>query len=747
MTRHGAESDTWHHWDVVLGVGKDLLPVVSRPGDKISPKSDLKTIGKTPSVYNRQRLVIGIPGWADHETTGEEVSLWSGNPDFGMCVVCRRVRGIDIDVEDVSKAEAIVKAVESHLGFMLPLRYRDGVGKCLLAFEMPGNFGKRTIPVEGGVIEILLSRQQFVVEGDHFKADGTPSGTRYEWFGGTPDDIPALTVEAFEALWAMLVERFAVGEPTIARERIEGGADLEGVTDEVALWLPVHWTTYGVQAGKLLTLCPWKADHTSDSGETEAAWLIAGGNGVEQGHFRCMHAHCQGKSDTDFLDAVGYRISGFDVVAEAPRGPRDIPLKNGHDPVALMALQQDIPLPGLKRRKARGDGEGLTSVPVATVTNVVRVLQGGVWLGWDLCYDTFRSEMMISVHGTGEWRPITDGDVTRLRIAFEALSFDPVSKEMVRDAIDQIGEDTQFDTAQLWLESLPPWDGVERVPRFMADYMGCADTEYAKAVGLYMWTGHAGRVMEPGCKADMATILVGNQGAGKTRGVMAIAPHHDFFCEIGFHEKDDDFSRKMRGALVAEVAELRGLNSRDAQTIKAQMSRRFEKWTPKFKEYNTAFPRRLMFWGTSNEDEILADSTGERRWLPIRVEREVDVDAIERDRDQLWAEGLARWRKSGITWREAEKLARSEHGKFKVTDPWMERIERWLHEEDLAGVSPWSGNGFKLEVVAVEVLGLSYAGLGKREEMRIGKILRELGLTRTVQRMDGSPTRLWRPLS
>jgi predicted P-loop ATPase len=70
-----------------------------------------------------------------------------------------------------------------------------------------------------------------------------------------------------------------------------------------------------------------------------------------------------------------------------------------------------------------------------------------------------------------------------------------------------------------------------------------------------MWTALAGRVLEPGVKADMVPILVGPQGCGKSSGVEALSPDPAFFTEISFaREDDDDLARKMRGRLVAEIA-------------------------------------------------------------------------------------------------------------------------------------------------------------------------------------------------
>ncbi|EKM5824266.1 hypothetical protein PU342_004757, partial [Salmonella enterica] len=52
----GATPDEWFHFDLVLGRTDQLLPVVCNPGATISPNSKLKMLGKTPSLYNRDRL-------------------------------------------------------------------------------------------------------------------------------------------------------------------------------------------------------------------------------------------------------------------------------------------------------------------------------------------------------------------------------------------------------------------------------------------------------------------------------------------------------------------------------------------------------------------------------------------------------------------------------------------------------------------------------------------------------------------
>jgi predicted P-loop ATPase len=196
---------------------------------------------------------------------------------------------------------------------------------------------------------------------------------------------------------------------------------------------------------------------------------------------------------------------------------------------------------------------------------------------------------------------------------------------------------------------------------------------------------------------------------------------------------------------IAEISELRGLHTRDAESIKAFITRRWEHWTPKYREYTVRFPRRLLMIGTTNEDEFLSDTTGERRWLPVRVSG-ADAAAIARDRDQLWAEGVALWMGNGVAWRDAEQLARAEHAEFKIRDPWMETVQRWLQEfePELGGSDgePRDARPFLAADVLVGALGFERKHLRRSDEMRIGKVLQILGYTRRQVQVSGQ--RNWR---
>ncbi len=697
---YGATPEEWDHFDLILGIGPDLLPVVSNPDAKVSADSKIQGIGKTPSRYNGAGEVVGIAGWTSHQASDKDIARWSRQPDYGICLQTRTVRALDIDVDDTNLVADILGEVFAHR--YMPTRRRPNSAKCLLAFTLPGELGKRKMVVDGGIIEFLATGQQFIALGTH------PSGARYEWVNDLPAEFPELTLDEFETIWSALAARFATGGVSTGSVSVRKKGDHVALPDPVGDYLREQGLVIAEDRdGALVIPCPWESEHTTGSkGDGSTVWFPAGTNGYDMGHFKCLHGHCDGRGDADYFNMIGYAedVSGeFDVVA----------VKAG--------ASEPLPLPKFKRDKY-GRIE-------AVIENVALACRRPDICGMDIRFDRFRDEIMFSAPGRAEWQQFTDQDYSRLRITLERGGFRPIGRELVRDVVLLVATDNPFDSAQEWITGLE-WDGVPRVERFLTDYFGASDDDYIRSVSRYLWTALAGRVVSPGIKADMVPILVGAQGTGKSSAVAAIAPAHEFFTEVSFHEKEDDLSRKMRGRLIGEIGELRGLHTKELESIKAFITRTHENWVPKFREFAVQFPRRMVFIGTTNKDEFLADETGNRRWLPVRVDQ-VNVDQIEQDRGQLWAEGKVLFDRMGIDFREAEGLAEAVHEDHRMIDLWEDVVGKWLDEPDaLTGEVPRARYFLRATDVLRGALRMDDKHIGRREEMRIGGVLRNLGYER-----------------
>jgi predicted P-loop ATPase len=181
----------------------------------------------------------------------------------------------------------------------------------------------------------------------------------------------------------------------------------------------------------------------------------------------------------------------------------------------------------------------------------------------------------------------------------------------------------------------------------------------------------------------------------------------------------------MRGHLIGEIAELKGINSREVEAIKAFITRTHEEWIPKYREFAISYPRRIFLIGTTNETNFLSDDTGNRRWLPIKVSK-VSVAEIMRDCLQLWAEARDKFLASGVQFRAVEELSKSIHGEFMIIDPWAKDIQDWLSFNAVSEITTHD--------ILANCLELSPKSRDRLAEMRAGKALRYLGFIKKQKR-------------
>lgn len=757
-------------WQAAKRLAKeDLLPVVSNPHLPISERSRMKSVGKTPSQvieYGGKRVVVGKADWTSIEANVKMIEAWAEEPDHGICIQTRRIRALDVDVPDKALARRIVARWLELLGLDdVPVRFRAGTGKRLLAFIVEGEQSKRSFPVKEWqewddakgknvtkrwLVEFLADGQQFVAVGTH------PDGTRYEWQDGFPKSVPVVSAEDFEAAWEQLAEEFALeGHERVSRAgRAPTLADDLEVDDPVAEFLiNSEWPTYDEDRGKLFVDCPWKDNHSSDNGETETAWLLAGTGKYRNGHFACRHAGCSDKTDQDFFTAVGYRPidpAEFDDLTQEDEGDALVAAYMASAPGASpktkelksqsLAAARKLPLPGFNR-----DPQGRIET---SLENLTRALTSPRAVDCWLAYDEFRAELMFA-EAPGEWQSLDDGYLTELVIRLERLGLkEQVGSEKLTRALNWVIRNQRFDSAKEWLMNVvPEWDGVSRIRHFWPRYMKTKDTPYTRALGDYTWTAQADRILNPGCQVDMVPVMVSPEGHRKTSVIAAIAPGREFFGEFSFADDDKDLARKMRGKLVGELAELRGVSVRDGEGVKSWVTRREEEWTPKFKEFNVILQRRLLFYGTTNDYEFMKPHMGKRRWLPVEVRNRIDLKAIERDRMQLWAEArdVFLYGGDGQLWEAAETLALDEYEEFREVHKWEHQLNAWLDDAngELDGVETPREIGVRANEALEQCIGIPASRIRKSDQMDIGDALKACGMVREKRWVEGKTVWLW----
>lgn len=235
---------------------------------------------------------------------------------------------------------------------------------------------------------------------------------------------------------------------------------------------------------------------------------------------------------------------------------------------------------------------------------------------------------------------------------FNRNGFPRATKVVVEDAILAAAHDRIISPVRHYLEDRE-WDGVARLERLFVEYFGAQDTEFNRAVGKAWAISAVARALDPGCKADHVPVLEGAQGTGKSTALRVLAGDPWFHDSLG-DLSSKDAAAALRGKWIIELPELAAVRrTSDIESTKAFLSRTTERYRPAYGRTEVIEPRRCVFVGTTNRQDWLTDDTGGRRFWPVVVGR-IDIDALKRDRDQLWAEAVALHRKGEKWWLDSE---------------------------------------------------------------------------------------------
>lgn len=242
------------------------------------------------------------------------------------------------------------------------------------------------------------------------------------------------------------------------------------------------------------------------------------------------------------------------------------------------------------------------------------------------------------------------------------------------------------------------WDGKPRAERLFVDYFGAEDHDYTRAVSACFLISVVARVMTPGAKVDTMPVLEGDQGGRKSQGVEKLVPREEWFADHLPSLADKDAVLQLRGKLIIEIGELKSLLGARKEVVKAFLSRRVDTVRLPYGRKTVNLPRQTVFIGTTNKKDYLEDETGARRFWPVKIGK-IDVEAIERDRDQIWAEAVALYRAGRKWWlgAEMESVAAEVQESRRAIDAWEPMIAEWV-ENPTARPVPNQGDDGDAEV-------------------------------------------------
>lgn len=331
----------------------------------------------------------------------------------------------------------------------------------------------------------------------------------------------------------------------------------------------------------------------------------------------------------------------------------------------------------------------------------------------------------------GEWEG-TDDSRTAMWLATHE-GFTP-SSAIVAETVEVVAREHAFHPVRSYLEAIA-WDGTARIDDWLTDLLGASGNEYTRLVGRFFLIGLVKRVMEPGCKFDYCLVLEGRQGMFKSSALRVLGG--PWFKDTDLDLQNKDAMTALQGAWLYEIAEMDSLTRAEASKQKSFLSRQVDEFRPVYGRREVRLPRQVCFAGTTNSWEWNKDPTGGRRFWPVEV-TEVDLHGLAAQRDQLFAEALAEYRRGAACYPDKDQQR-------ELFDP--EQLARQQSEGYVDALHDWvfSRTGdFSMAEAVKDGLQMDYSKLTRDVQTRVGNALKALGCTR-VERRNGMVRFWYRP--
>ncbi len=295
-------------------------------------------------------------------------------------------------------------------------------------------------------------------------------------------------------------------------------------------------------------------------------------------------------------------------------------------------------------KKLEVDGHGAYR---KTINNAVIVLENDPLLKGKIVTDEFASCGMLlgatpwnQSEEKRRWRDEDDAGFYRYMETYYGIT----GRDKLDSALLLVSAQNKINDVREYLKGLK-WDGKRRVDTLLTDYLGAEDSPYTRAVMRKSLCAAVGRAIVGGIKYDYMPILTGPQGIGKSTFLRLLGK--DWFSDSLTTFEGKDAAELIQGTWINEIGELTAMNRQETNAVKQFLSKSEDIYRAAYGRRTEKYPRRCVFFGTSNDTEFLKDTTGNRRFWPVDVgEYEADKSVwaeLPGEVDQIWAEAYVYW--------------------------------------------------------------------------------------------------------
>ena len=322
-----------------------------------------------------------------------------------------------------------------------------------------------------------------------------------------------------------------------------------------------------------------------------------------------------------------------------------------------------------------------------SMSNIVTILSFDPNFKGRIFVDEFASRGMVELplpwddgEGTRMWNDVDDAQLA-LRLEKE---YGITGREKIENAIKVVGFNHRRNAVKDYVVSCE-WDGVERIKYLLHEYLGAEQNIYTEEIMKKILIAAIARAFSSkGVKFDQMIVFKGPQGIGKSTFLSKLGMH--WYSDSLYSFEGKDAAELIQGVLINEVSELSAFTKTETEIVKQFLSKTHDIYREAYGKRTNKYPRRGVFFGSTNSDDFLKDTSGNRRFWPVSVGEVPAKKDIFRDLDgevsQIWGEAYYYFMLGdniNVLSDEAEEIAQEMRNVFREADPKEGIIAEYLN--------------------------------------------------------------------
>lgn len=290
---------------------------------------------------------------------------------------------------------------------------------------------------------------------------------------------------------------------------------------------------------------------------------------------------------------------------------------------------------------------------------------------------------------------------------------------------------------------LADWDNLATI------LFGTTDILSQKMVEKWLISAVA-RAANPGCQADTCLVLKGNQGTGKSTFFRVIGG--TYFSDLDSSTNGLEVKRQLAGSWILEMGEMEGITrKKDVEEMKAFLTKIKDTYRGLYEPKPRSHPRHVVFGGTCNSDEILKDTTGNRRfWVIDCGARRVNLEYLKANREAILGTAYSKYL-DGHTWHADEVMSQASEERnmqYQETNVFQDLVTGIISELERTNIAPVEGGNDGVAIKLSELLeygaGIQIANQkANQSDKKVAQVLTELGYIKRKLSVSGTRQMYW----